>query len=59
MPAATTQTARTVATAESPAERLFQPVQLGPYTLPHRMAMAPLTRSRARHPGNVPTSLNA
>jgi N-ethylmaleimide reductase len=59
MPAPTTQTARTVATAESPAERLFQPVQLGPYTLPHRMAMAPLTRSRARHPGNVPTSLNA
>jgi N-ethylmaleimide reductase len=59
MPAATTQTARTVATAESPAERLFQPVQLGPYTLPHRIAMAPLTRSRARHPGNVPTSLNA
>jgi N-ethylmaleimide reductase len=59
MPAATTQTARTAATAEVPAERLFQPVRLGPYTLAHRMAMAPLTRSRARHPGNIPTSLNA
>jgi len=38
---------------------LFQPVRFGPFTLPHRMAMAPLTRSRARHPGNVPTALNA
>jgi N-ethylmaleimide reductase len=40
-------------------ERLFSPVQLGPYVLPHRVAMAPLTRSRARSPGNVPTALNA
>jgi N-ethylmaleimide reductase len=38
---------------------LFQPLKLGPYTLPHRIAMAPLTRSRARSPGNVPTRLNA
>jgi N-ethylmaleimide reductase len=40
-------------------ELLFQPFVLGPYTLPHRIVMAPLTRSRARQPGNVPTLLNA
>ena len=34
-------------------EILFQPVRLGRYELPHRIAMAPLTRSRARQPGNV------
>ena len=39
--------------------RLFQPVTLGRYRLRHRMVMAPLTRSRARQPGNVPTPLNA
>jgi N-ethylmaleimide reductase len=38
---------------------LFQPVRLGTYALPHRIVMAPLTRSRARQPGNVPTPLNA
>jgi len=38
---------------------LFQPVKLGRYNLPHRIVMAPLTRSRARQPGNVPTLLNA
>ena len=31
--------------------RLFQPLALGPYTLAHRVAMAPLTRSRAGQPG--------
>src|SRR5580704_2816517 len=40
-------------------EPLFEPVRLGRYDLPHRMVMAPLTRSRARHPGNVPSPLNA
>jgi N-ethylmaleimide reductase len=40
-------------------ELLFQPERLGRYTLPHRIVMAPLTRSRARQPGNVPSSLNA
>nr|WP_236656995.1 alkene reductase [Acidisarcina polymorpha] len=40
-------------------ETLFQPVQLGRYKLPHRMLMAPLTRSRARQPGNVPSPMNA
>ena len=40
-------------------ESLFDPYQLGPYRLPHRIVMAPLTRSRARQPGNVPSPLNA
>src|SRR5260370_36998175 len=40
-------------------ERLFEPVRLGPYHLPSRLVMAPLTRSRACQPGNVPYSLNA
>jgi N-ethylmaleimide reductase len=51
MPAATT--------SDPSDELLFQPFALGPYTLPHRIVMAPLTRSRARQPGNVPTRLNA
>jgi N-ethylmaleimide reductase len=38
---------------------LFQPYRLGPLNLPHRIVMAPLTRSRARQPGNVPTPLAA
>jgi N-ethylmaleimide reductase len=38
---------------------LFQPYRLGPFNLRHRIVMAPLTRSRARQPGNVPNSLAA
>jgi N-ethylmaleimide reductase len=38
---------------------LFQPYRLGPFNLQHRIVMAPLTRSRARQPGNVPSSLAA
>jgi N-ethylmaleimide reductase len=45
--------------AQASASKLFQPVELGRYRLPHRIAMAPLTRSRARQPGNVPGPLNA
>ncbi len=41
------------------ADVLFQPYRLGPFELPHRVVMAPLTRSRARQPGNVPSSLAA
>ena len=37
---------------------LFSPVKLGPYRLPNRIIMAPLTRNRAG-PGNVPQELNA
>ena len=49
------------AAVELPAaeEMLFQPYRVGPYNLPHRIVMAPLTRSRARQPGNVPGPLNA
>ncbi|HXD07147.1 MAG TPA: alkene reductase [Burkholderiaceae bacterium] len=38
---------------------LFSPIRLGRMQLPHRVVMAPLTRSRARQPGNVPSPLNA
>src|SRR5690348_6750068 len=37
---------------------LFTPIEVGPLTLNNRIAMAPLTRSRAG-PGNVPTQLSA
>ena len=37
---------------------LLSPVKLGPYELPNRMVMAPLTRNRAGA-GNVPQPLNA
>ncbi len=37
---------------------LFSPIHLGPYTLPNRMAMAPMTRNRAGE-GNVPQPVNA
>src|SRR5882762_6892382 len=40
-------------------DKLFQPFKLGRHELPHRIVMAPLTRSRARQPGNVPSELNA
>ena len=40
-------------------EVMFQPVQVGRYKLAHRIVMAPLTRSRTRQPGNIPSSLNA
>lgn len=37
---------------------LFTPILFGPYTLPNRIVMAPLTRNRAEA-GNVPGPLNA
>jgi N-ethylmaleimide reductase len=39
--------------SESP---LFRPFQLGPWRLPHRVVMAPMTRNRAAA-GNTPTAL--
>ena len=54
-----TTVAPAVDARQVPTELLFQPVRLGRYNLPHRMVMAPLTRSRARQPGNVPSALNA
>ena len=41
------------------APNLFTPLQLGALTLPNRMVMAPLTRSRARQPGDIPGEMNA
>jgi len=38
---------------------LFDPLTLGNITLPNRVLMAPLTRSRADNPGRVPTLLMA
>ncbi|WP_129842726.1 alkene reductase [Streptomyces sp. RFCAC02] len=50
----------TTATASAPATpdvaRLFEPVRLGPLTLPNRLVMAPMTRNRADADG-VPTPL--
>lgn len=39
-------------------DHLFRPLKLGRFQLDHRVAMAPLTRSRAGQPGNVPTPTN-
>ena len=36
-----------------PTQRLFTPVQVGPFTLTHRVVMAPLTRSRSEQPGKL------
>ncbi|HST45640.1 MAG TPA: alkene reductase, partial [Luteimonas sp.] len=38
---------------------LLLPVDAGSIALPNRVLMAPLTRSRAGQPGDVPTALNA
>lgn len=40
-------------------DELFTPLQLGPYTLQHRVVLAPLTRMRADPDGHLPTALNA
>jgi len=45
--------------ADSPQDDLLSPVQLGDLALPNRLVMAPLTRSRAQQPGDVPTAMNA
>lgn len=37
---------------------LFEPLQLGELNLPNRIVMAPLTRSRAAQPGDVPQAMN-
>lgn len=38
---------------------LLSPIRVGPYNLPNRVFMAPMTRSRADNPGNVPNLLMA
>lgn len=40
-------------------DALFQPHELGSLTLPNRVLMSPLTRSRASQPGDVPNDMNA
>jgi N-ethylmaleimide reductase len=55
MSESTTLIVPATAAQKMPVEPLFEPVRLGRYDLPHRMVMAPLTRSRARQPGNVPS----
>jgi len=38
---------------------LFNPTQLGPYTLKNRIVLPPLTRSRSSQPGNIANALMA
>jgi len=40
-------------------DSLFQPLELGALKLPHRVLMAPLTRSRSSQPGDIPNDMNA
>jgi len=42
---------------KSDGQKLFSPVQVGPMTLAHRVVMAPLTRSRSKQPGDIPSDL--
>lgn len=37
-------------------KNLFSPIKLGPYSLKNRIALAPMTRNRAK-PGNIPSDL--
>jgi N-ethylmaleimide reductase len=46
-----------MASAHDPQIDLFSPIEVGPYTLPNRIVMAPMTRNRAG-PGNAPRDLN-
>ena len=43
----------------SNSDPLLRPLALGPLSLPNRVLMAPMTRSRAEQPGDVPGELNA
>jgi len=40
-------------------ESLFSAEKLGDLNLPHRIVMAPLTRSRSSQPGDIPNDMNA
>ena len=44
---------------DTPTDPLFAPLQMGELTLPHRVLMAPLTRSRSSQPGDVPNDIMA
>ena len=39
-------------------ESLFSAERLGDLNLPHRIVMAPLTRSRSSQPGDIPNDSN-
>ena len=41
------------------ANTLFSPTRFGAVDLPNRIVMAPLTRSRATQPGDIPSEMNA
>lgn len=41
------------------AQKLFTPLTVGALEMPNRMVMAPLTRSRALQPGDIPGEMNA
>jgi N-ethylmaleimide reductase len=43
---------------QQPNDPLFQPLTMGNLTLPNRVLMSPLTRSRASQPGDVPNAMN-
>jgi len=43
----------------SPLQPLFRPLRVGPYTLSHRVVMAPVTRMRATVPGNCANAMMA
>jgi N-ethylmaleimide reductase len=38
-------------------KRLFSPVQVGPFTLKHRVAKPPMSRLRAQWPSGIPSDL--
>lgn len=43
---------------QKPNDPLFQPLTMGDLTLPNRVLMSPLTRSRSSQPGDVPNAMN-
>src|SRR5690606_15874025 len=51
--------AQSVSPGEPMYPHLLSPLKLGSLMLPNRVFMAPLTRSRAGQPGDVPTAMNA
>lgn len=45
--------------SQSQNDPLFQPLEVAGLTLPNRVLMSPLTRSRSSQPGDVPNDMNA
>jgi len=43
---------------QQPNDPLFQPLVMGGLTLPNRVLMSPLTRSRSSQPGDIPNDMN-